>query len=265
VKIAVSGKGGVGKTTIASSLAKFFNQRGLTVYAVDADADSSLGLALDIDEDELEKIKPIIEMRDRIGELSGDGALYMLNPAVDSIIREYSVDAGGIRFLRMGGIKKGGSACYCRENSFLKALINALIMDTEDIVILDMGAGIEHLTRGTAASVDLMLIVTEPGKSSVQTARVAEGLARELGIKEIKFIANKIRNEKEMEFIRSNFNQEELIGTLGFDEATAEKAMGLDAKPDELFTRELSDLLYKIAKYHGGTFYVNSGIGKEDN
>ena len=265
MKIAVSGKGGVGKTTISASLAKFFQTRGFHVYAVDADADSSLGLELDIGEDELDKIKPMVEMKDLIEEFAGDGALYTLNPEVDSVIREYSVDAGGIRFFRMGGIKKGGSACYCRENSFLKALMNALIMDTKDIVILDMGAGIEHLTRGTSASVDLMIVVTEPGRASVQTARTVEKLAKELGIREIKFVANKLRNEKEREFIRLNFKPDEMLGTLSFDDAIAESAMGGKKRPDKAYNQELEDLLYKIAKYHGGIDYVNSGIGKKNS
>jgi len=246
MKIAVSGKGGVGKTTISSNLAKLFKKEGFHVYAVDADADSSLGLALGIDENQLEKMKPMIEMKDLIGEIAGEGALYTLNPQVDSIIRQYSINFEGIQFLRMGGIKKGGSSCYCRENTFLKALMNSLIMDTKDIVILDMGAGIEHLTRGTSGNVDLMLVVTEPGKSSVQTARIVEKLAIELGVKEVKFIANKVRNEKEREFIDLNFKQSELLGVLDYDEEIAERSMGYGQQSAMVENQELEDLLYRI-------------------
>ncbi|MDD3169268.1 MAG: AAA family ATPase [Eubacteriales bacterium] len=246
MKIAVSGKGGVGKTTIASNLAKLFVKEGFRVYAVDADADSSLGLALGIDEKELEKMKPMIEMKDLIGEIAGEGALYRLNPEVDSIICRYSIDFKGIQFLRMGGIKKGGSSCYCRENTFLKALMNSLIMDTQDIVILDMGAGIEHLTRGTSANVDLMLVITEPGKSSVQTARIVEGLAKDLGVKEVLFIANKVRTVREREFIDLNFKQSELLGILDYDEEIAERAMGYGQLSEMAANQELEDLLYKI-------------------
>jgi len=255
MKIAVSGKGGVGKTTIASNLAKLFQKEGFQVYAVDADADNSLGLALGISESELNEMKPMIEMKELIGEISGDGALYTLNPRVDAIIHQYSIDAGGIRFLRMGGVKKGGSSCYCRENTFLKALMNTLIMDTKEIVILDMGAGIEHLTRGTSASVDLMLVVTEPGRASVQTARTVEGLAKELGIQEIRFIANKVRSAREKEFILSNFSQEELLGILGYDETIAEKSMGYGQKQDAVDTQELEDLLYKIVGREGNVVH----------
>jgi len=246
MKIAVSGKGGVGKTTISSSLAKLFKKEGFRVYAVDADADSSLGLALGIDEKVLDNMKPMIEMKDLIGEIAGEGALYTLNPEVDSIIRQYSIDFEGIRFLRMGGIKKGGSSCYCRENTFLKALMNSLIIDTKDIVILDMGAGIEHLTRGTSANVDLMLVVTEPGKSSVQTARIVEGLAKELGVKEIRFIANKVRTEKERAFIAQNFKPDELLGVVGYDEEIAERSMGYGQQTAMSENQELENLLYKI-------------------
>jgi len=246
MKIAVSGKGGVGKTTVSANLAKLFRQKGFNVYAVDADPDSSLGLALGIDEKLLENIKPIVEMRGLIEEKAGDGALYTLNPMVNDVADKFSININGIKFLRMGGVKEGGSECYCRENIFLKALVNSLLLDTKDVVILDMGAGIEHLTRGTSKGVDLMLIVTEPGKSSVQTARIVEKLARDLEIKDIKFIANKVRTEKEKEFINKNFKPEELIGILHFDEVLSEKSMGIGQTPNDVDNNELYEVLSKV-------------------
>lgn len=226
MKIAISGKGGVGKTTISANLAKLFALKGYNVYAVDADPDSSLGLSLGFSEDELSRIKPIIEMEELIGEIAGEGAFYTLNPLVNDIADKFSINLSGIKFLRMGGIKQGGSACYCRENTFLRAVVNSLLLDTKDVVILDMGAGIEHLTRGTAQGVDMMLIVTEPGRSSVQTARIVEKLAKEVSVKAVKFIANKVRNEKEEIFIMSNFNKQELLGVIHFDEDISDKSMG---------------------------------------
>ena len=248
MKIAVSGKGGVGKTTISANLAKLFAAKGYNVYAVDADPDSSLGLSLGIDEAELSRIKPVIEMEALIGEITGDGAFYTLNPLVNDIADQFSINLNGIKFFRMGGIKQGGSACYCRENTFLRAVVNSLLLDTKDVVILDMGAGIEHLTRGTAQGVDMMLIVTEPGRSSVQTARIVEKLAREVAVKSIKFIANKIRNENEEQFIKKNFSEQELLGLIHFDEEISEKSMGT-VKVEKNMTmdnREIEEILSKL-------------------
>ncbi len=246
MKIAVSGKGGVGKTTVSANLAKLFAKKGFNVFAVDADPDSSLGLALGIKEEVLAGIKPVIEMKDAIGGRMGDGAFYTLNPAVNDMAEKYSININGIKFLRMGGIKKGGSDCYCRENTFLKALVNSLLLDTKDVVILDMGAGIEHLTRGTSRGVDLMLIVTEPGQSSVQTARIVENLARELEIKDIRFIANKIRTEREGAFVKERFRPEELLGILQYDEGISEKSMGINVNSTEVDSPELEKVLLKI-------------------
>jgi len=246
MKIAISGKGGVGKTTMAANLAKLFRNAGFNVFAVDADPDSSLGLALGISEERLAEIKPIIQMKELMDAQTGSGALYTLNPAVDHLIDEYSLQLDGIRFLRMGGIKQGGSACYCRENTFLRALVNSLILDTKDIVILDMGAGIEHLTRGTSGGVDLMIVVTEPGRSSLQTARIVEGLARELGIKDIRFIANKVRTEREETFVREHFTKDELLGIQRYDEVISDKAMGFGQTPGEADSTELKELLDHI-------------------
>jgi len=247
MKIAVSGKGGVGKTTLSSNLIRYFANKGYSVYAVDADPDSSLGLALGIDEASLANIRPIAEMRDVIGERAGDGAMYSLNPAVDDIIDKYSIKVGSnIKFLRMGGIKKGGSECYCRENTFLKDLVNSLILDSNDMVVLDMGAGIEHLTRGTARDVDLMIIVTEPGKSSVQTARVVEKLSKDLEIRKIAFVANKIRTKTEEEFIKSNFKSDELLGIIHYNDTIAEKSMGLAPVTQDLDDKEFEAIFKKI-------------------
>jgi CO dehydrogenase maturation factor len=226
MKIAVSGKGGVGKTTISANLAQLFSKYGYKTYAVDADPDASLGTALGIPDNVLAEIKPLIDMQQVIAERSGGGAFYTLNPKVDDILDSFSIQQENIHFLRMGAVKQGGSACYCRENTFLHAIVDALLLDKQEAVILDMGAGIEHLTRGTSKGVDVMLIVTEPTKNSVQTAKVVQRLAQDLGVKNIKIIGNKIRTDKEADFLRQQFNETEIIGLMPFDENVWECSMG---------------------------------------
>ncbi len=232
MKIAVSGKGGVGKTTISAAIIKRFAQ-DFQVFAVDADPDISLGSVLGLPEDEVLALEPIVEMKDLINEkLGGVGAYYSLNPKVDDVLKKYSITHGNIRLLKMGAVKKGGSACYCRENTFLNALLKALIISNDDVVLLDMGAGIEHLTRGTAQGVEVMLIVTEPSKVSVTTAKVIAKLAREIGVKSIFFVANKIRKEEEINFLKANLEGEKLIGIIPFSEEVLDMAMGIKCTDD---------------------------------
>jgi CO dehydrogenase maturation factor len=255
MKIAVSGKGGVGKTTIAANLAKYFRNRGCKVFAIDADPDSSLGLALGIAAAELETIRPVIELSEIIAKTAGDGAFYMLNPAVDiaAIIEQSGYAFQGMHFLRMGGVKPGGTDCYCRENTFLNTLVNTLILDSEAVVILDMGAGIEHLTRGTAAGVDLMLVVVEPGLSSIRTGRIVQKLARDIGIRAIRFIGNKIRNDRERQFIAAHFSGAELLGMVSYDETVAARSMGWIENGMKVDNEQLERILEQVAHYQWGT------------
>ncbi|NLZ38049.1 MAG: AAA family ATPase [Firmicutes bacterium] len=226
MKIAVSGKGGVGKTTFSANLSREFANRGYNVYAVDADPDVSLGATLGFAADALASLRPVIEMKDAAKERSGgNGALYNLNPKVDDLIDDFALQHGNIKLLRMGAVKQGGTACYCRENSFLYAVLSNLLLDKDDVVIMDMSAGIEHLTRGTSRGVDMIIIVTEPTRVSVQTAKVVQQLARELGIKNIKILANKIRNAKEQAFIQDQFKSSELLAMVPFAEEVLENSM----------------------------------------
>jgi CO dehydrogenase maturation factor len=226
MKIAVSGKGGVGKTTFSANLIRAFANRGFNVYAVDADPDVSLGATLGLPTDELAALRPIIEMKEIVEERSGgSGAYFTLNPKVDDLIEEFSVRQDKIRFLRMGAVKQGGTACYCKENSFLYAVLSSLLLDKQDMVVMDMSAGIEHLTRGTSRGVDMIVIVTEPTRVSVQTAKIVQKLAVDLGIRRVKILVNKVRTEKEKEFIRSQFSDGELLGMIPFDEEVLENAI----------------------------------------
>ncbi len=226
MKIAISGKGGVGKTTVAANLVQAFAVRGYRVYAVDADPDVSLGAVLGFSAAELDALRPVMEMQEAIAERTGGGgAFYALNPKVDDLIDGFSLQRGNIRFMRMGAVKQGGTSCYCRENSFLYAVLGNLLLDRDDVVIMDMGAGIEHLTRGTARGVDLMIIVTEPTQVSLQTAQVVKKLAADLGIGKVKFLANKVRTAREHEFIMARLPAAELLGILPYDEQILDNAM----------------------------------------
>lgn len=226
MKLAISGKGGVGKTTVSSTLAKLFAASHKKVFAVDADPDACLAAAVGIPEEEIKNLKPLVDLKELVEKKSGGGgAFFSINPDVDDILEEYSIKLDNIWFLRMGGIKQGGSACYCRENSFLNALVSGLLWDKESAVILDMGAGIEHLTRGTARSVDVMLVVVEPSKNSVNTANLVKQMANELGIQKVRIIGNKIRNQKEQEFIEKSFDKDEILGFIPFDEEIWESSM----------------------------------------
>lgn len=230
MKLAISGKGGVGKTTIAAALINYFARQGYQVYAVDADPDTSLGMVLGLPQERLGTLKPIVDMRQLIAERTGgEGAFFSLNPEVDGLLEDYTIKNGNILFLKMGAIKPGGSTCYCRENTVLNAMINSLLLKRQEMVVLDMGAGIEHLTRGTSRGVDVMLVVTEPTLVSIQTARVVQQLAQELGIEKIKFVGNKIRQPRDKEFILDHLPAEDVIGLIPLQTAILDQAAGINS------------------------------------
>lgn len=246
MKLAISGKGGVGKTTIAAALIKSFAETHDTVYAIDGDPDACLAAAIGVPEEVAVGLKPVVEMRDAIRAKTGDGAFYTLNPRLDDALDDYCYRHGKIKFLRMGGVKKGGSECYCRENTFLHALITSLLLDNNEAVIIDMGAGIEHLSRGTAQGVDLMLVVVEPSRNSVHTARLIKKMAADLGIRKVKIIANKIRSPREKEFIEESFQPEEVLGFIGFNSTIWESAMENPALAGEELLKGMREVREKI-------------------
>jgi len=227
MKIAITGKGGVGKTTLASILSHLYAEDGKTVIAVDADPDSNLASAFGLSEREVELIRPIAEMADLIEERTGVrpgrmGGIFRLNPRVDDIPDECSYKIDGIKLLIVGKSKEASSGCYCPENAFLRRLLKHLLLERDDVVIVDMEAGIEHLTRGTAEGVDAFIVVVEPGKRSIQTALTVKYMARELGVRNVFVVANKVRDEGDREFIKNNINGMNLLGTISFSNEIVE-------------------------------------------
>jgi len=222
MKIAITGKGGVGKTTLSALLSHLYASEGRKVIAVDADPDANLAAALGVSKEKLEKLRPIAEITELIEERTGAkagsiGGVFKLNPKVDDIPEGFGCKIDNITLLVMGKSKTASSGCYCPENALLKRLLKHLIVEREEVVILDMEAGIEHLTRGTTEGVDAFIIVVEPGQRSIQTALTVKELAEELGVKKVFASANKIRNDEDVLFIKKALGDIEFIGAMSFN------------------------------------------------
>jgi CO dehydrogenase maturation factor len=220
MKIAVSGKGGVGKTLLSALLCKAFAQRGFSVLAIDADPDTNLASALGYPHPD--EIIPISEMKELVEERTGarpgqSGSFFKLNPNVADIPEKYAKNLDGIRLMVMGRVKPGGSGCYCGENTLLQALMAHLLVARNEVVILDMAAGIEHLGRATAKAVDKLIIVVEPGKKSIETALRIRQLARDIGVINIAAVGNKVRNPADREFIIYSLPGFEYLGFIPYD------------------------------------------------
>lgn len=227
MKLAISGKGGVGKTTVAAALARSWAQTGRKVLAIDADPDANLAIALgfppELTPRPIAGMKELIEERTE-AKIGVPGQLFKLNPRVDDIPDSFAVEHDGVSLMAMGKVKAGGAGCLCPENAFLKALMHHLIVERDEVVIVDMVAGTEHLGRGTASHVDALVVVTEPTLAATETAvRVAE-FARQLGIARIVVVGNKIRDVSEEEFIRARLKGLEIAGFLPFSEAVEARA-----------------------------------------
>ncbi|MBO7710279.1 MAG: AAA family ATPase [Lachnospiraceae bacterium] len=217
MKIAVTGKGGVGKTTFASTLARLYAQEGRSVLAADVDPDANLGLALGFPEQELEEIVPISKMRKLVEERTEADAfnrMFRLNPKVDDIPDRFARECNGVKLLVLGTVETAGSGCVCPEHVMLKRIISHLVLRSSDVVILDMEAGLEHLARGTTAGMDQFVVVIEPGARSVQTYRNVKRLAMELGVKQVGVVANKVRTKEDEAFIRERIPEEDLLGMI---------------------------------------------------
>jgi CO dehydrogenase maturation factor len=220
MKIAVSGKGGVGKTTFAAMLAKTLAERGFKVLAVDADPDANLGQALGFPD--YHKLVPVSEMKGLIDERTDSqggamGTFFKLNPTVHDLPEKLSVEHEGVRLMVMGTVQKGGGGCICPASTMLKALMSHLVLLGKDALILDMEAGLEHLGRGTATGVDFLVVVVEPGRRSVDTANHIKQLAKDIGLTRILIVGNKVRSQTDKEYLQKSLAGFTFLGFLEYD------------------------------------------------
>ena len=222
MKIAITGKGGVGKTTLTALLAQAYADASRDVLAVDADPSPCLAGALGFPDEIREKLHPIAEMDALIEERTGAkpgtvGGFFTLNPRVDDIPERFSVLHRGVRLLEMGSVDLGGSGCICPESAMLKTLFTHLLFRKDDILLLDMYAGVEHLGRATVDFVDAMLVVVEPTRRSLGTAAQIKKLANDIGLLRLYLVGNKVRNEEEAGFLETETPDIPMIGYLPAD------------------------------------------------
>ncbi len=222
MKLAITGKGGVGKTTLTALLAQAYADMGREVLAVDADPSPCLAGALGFPPELRAQLHPIAEMDALIEERTGAkpgtvGGFFTLNPRVDDIPERFSVVHRGVRLLEMGSVDIGGSGCICPESAMLKTLFTHLLFRKEDILLLDMYAGVEHLGRATVDFVDAMLVVAEPTRRSLGTARQIKKLANDIGLQRLYLVGNKVRNDEEVKFLEKETPEIPLIGYMPAD------------------------------------------------
>jgi len=220
MKVAITGKGGVGKTTFASTLCRLYADEGRKVLAADVDPDANLGLALGLTEDEVNAIVPVSRMKELAKERTGANAsntFYKLNPEVSDLPDELSKDVNGVKLLVMGTVDTGGMGCVCPEHVMLKAILSSLVFRKDDVVVMDMEAGLEHLGRGTASMMDQFIVVIEPGARSVQTYERIKQLAKDIGVNRVRVVANKVRDERDEEFIKARIPAEDLLGFIHYN------------------------------------------------
>ena len=223
MKIAISGKGGVGKSTIAAAIAMLMARKGMKVLALDADPAANLAASLGVPQDIQSKIIPISEQIALIEERTGAkvkqyGQMFKINPEVSDVADKYATKHNGVSLLVLGAVKKGGGGCACPESIFIRALVSDLVLLKDDALIMDMEAGVEHLGRATTSGVDQMVIVVEPGQRSLDCAERIEEMARHIGIKNLCYVGNKISSEADEIFLKEKLAGRKYLGSVPYSE-----------------------------------------------
>jgi CO dehydrogenase maturation factor len=236
LKIAIAGKGGVGKTTLAALLAMIYAEEGRSVLAIDADPAACMSDALGLPEELAVQLEPISEMDELIFERTGarpgtSGGFFSLNPRVDDLPERFSVTHRGVKLLQMGTIDLGGTGCICPESALLKALVTHVILYRDEVLILDMEAGLEHLGRATASAVNAFIAVVEPGRRSLNTAHQIALLAQHIGVKNTYIVGNKVRDDADRAFIAQEAGDLPVLGYLPF----SMEAIGADMRGQAIF------------------------------
>lgn len=233
MKIAISGKGGVGKTTLAAAMAWLFaHEDNKKVFAIDADPAPNLALALGVEGHE--KIMPIIDMKELIKERTGAtseeyGKFFRLNPTVADLPEKLWVEKDGVRLMVLGAIQRGGGGCACPESVFLKSMINHIILQRDEVAVADMEAGVEHLGRASVKGVNALIVVVEPTLPSVEVAHRIKKLAADIGLKAVFAVGNKVQNDEQRDFIKEHLGDIPVLGFLSYNPSIP--AAGLKGTP----------------------------------
>ncbi len=242
MKVAVSGKGGVGKTLIAGGIARGFAERKYKTIAIDADSSPNLALTLGLTAEEARKILPISENKALVESKTSTGYshVYNLNFSVDDIVKEYSVPTPlGVNLIVMGTVQSMGAGCMCAPTAVIRALLRYLVVETDEAVVLDLEAGVEHIGRGTARQVDVLLIVADSNLKSLEIAKHIHDMATAAGMKQLYLVGNRVMNDEQKEAIKSYADKNGLtvLDFVPFDTKVTESDM-LGKTP--LLNREIS-------------------------
>ncbi len=256
-KIAIGGKGGVGKTTVCAILAQLFAENGYDVLAIDADPDVNLASAFGIPHEQ--SPEPLIKMKELIAERTGTGkdtlgAYFKLNPKVSDVPEEYWHETNGLKLLVLGAITQAGAGCACPEGAFLKALLTHTMLQRKEVVMVDLAAGVEFMGRASVQGIDALVLVVEPGSRSIETANKMAQMARKLGIGLVGAIVNKVAEPSQADLIESQLKDVVLLGTIKYSRALLEADLkrtpvfGADAEVIQVLKRVESRLAELIAK-----------------